>query len=195
MNPVRMMHGEDILNVSGDFPVSGDLLPSFMLVDDNCNDIALEQFAGEYKVILTLLSHDEVEYGGSRLRTATRRFFEKWPAFRFICISVDSPSTLRRVRKEHGLPGTVLLSTLRGRDFHKHYGVLLKDFPLAGYTAPALFIADDRNRIIYSECVRDTLDEFNYGKIDTAVNAAFEARAEEERKALEAHRAKFEGST
>ncbi|GGY02034.1 redoxin domain-containing protein [Paludibacterium paludis] len=161
----RVLYGEEILPVTGEFPEAGSHLPSFMLVDDQFNDLPLEHFNGQPKVILTLLSIDENEHGGLRLLRETRRFLERWPQLQLVVISVDSPSSLRRARKEHGLPGVALLSTLRGRDFHKRYGVLISEYPLAGYTAPAIILADGRDEVFYSERLRDTLDDFNFDTI------------------------------
>ncbi|MBV8046470.1 MAG: redoxin domain-containing protein [Paludibacterium sp.] len=171
MNQFRLLYGEDILPLIGDFPVQGSHLPSFMLVDDQFNDVALAQFTGLPKAIITLLSHDEEEHGGARLLRETLRFLERWPMLQTVVITVDSPSTLRRVRKERGLPRAMLLSTLRGRDFHKHFGVLITEYPLAGYTAPAIIIADADNNVLYSERLRDTLDDFNFEQMRPAMQA------------------------
>ncbi|BAK78152.1 Redoxin domain protein [Pseudogulbenkiania sp. NH8B] len=160
-----LQHRDDALQVLGDFPQVGNPLHSFMLVDENLNDVSLEQFHGSPKAIITLLSLDEQEYGGIELLQETRRFLEQWPGLRLFVISVDSPSTLRRARREHGLPGVTLLSTLRGRDFHKFYGVLIADYPLAGYTAPSLILTDSRDQVIYAERLRGTEDLFDFASI------------------------------
>ncbi|TDR73508.1 redoxin family protein [Paludibacterium purpuratum] len=186
MNQFRLLYGEEILPLIGEFPAPGSRLPSFMLVDDQFNDVALGQFAGQPKAIITLLSLDEDVHGGMRLLRETLRFLERWPMLQIVVISVDSPSTLRRVRKERGLPRTTLLSTLRGRDFHKHFGVLITEYPLAGYTAPAIIIADADNTVLYAERLRDTLDDFRTDQmlpvmqaLEAAENEALQ-RAEEE---------------
>ena len=180
----RVVYGEEILPVTGDFPEAGTQLPSFMLVDDQFNDVPLEHFGGLPKIILTLLSIDEAEHGGLRLLRETRRYFERWPQLHLIIITVDSPSSLRRARKEHGLPGVSLLSTLRGRDFHKRYGVLISEYPLAGYTAPAIILTDGSDKVFYSERLRDTLDDFHFDKIgELLVRAEQEAREAAEKAA------------
>jgi thiol peroxidase len=74
---------------------------------------------------------------------------------------VDSPFSLQRARREHGLPQVVLLSTLRGRDFHKHYGVLLQDIPLAGVTCPALWLADEQDTIHFAQRLDGDEHEFD----------------------------------
>jgi thiol peroxidase len=178
MNQFKLIYGEDILPIMGDFPAPGSHLPSFMLVDDRFNDVALGQFAGAPKVIITLLSLDETQHGGMRLLQETLRFLERWPHLQTIVVTVDSPSTLRRIHKDHGLPRVTLLSTLRGRDFHKHFGVLITEYPLAGYTAPALILADANNTVLYSERLRDTLDDFTTSGVQACMEAL--AAAEEE---------------
>ena len=183
MNQFRLLYGEDILPLIGDFPAVGSHLPSFMLVDDQFNDVALAQFTGQPKAIITILSHDEDEHGGMRLLRETVRFLERFPMLQILVISVDSPSTLRRVRKERGLPRTILLSTLRGRDFHKHFGVLITEYPLSGYTAPAIIIADADNNVLYSERLRDTLDDFQTELMQPAMQALQAAEEEAKQRA------------
>lgn len=181
----KLLYGEEILPVIGEFPSVGTHLPSFMLVDDHFNDVALAQFSNGPKVIITLLSLDEDTHGGIRLLRETLRALERWPQLQIIVITVDSPSTLRRVHKERGMPGVTLLSTLRGRDFHKHFGVLITEYPLAGYTAPAIILADADNTVLYSERLRDTLDDFNLAPMQSVMTAIEAAEAEARRKAEE----------
>jgi len=165
MHDFILQYGDEAIPVSGEFPQPDSYLPSFMLVDEYKRDIALEAFAGQPKVILTLLSLDEDEHGGLALLRDTRRFLESWPALQLIVVCVDSPSSLLRSRHEHGLPGVTLLSTLRGRDFHKQYGVLASGYPLSGYTAPAILIADGDNVILYAERLRLSNGRFNQHEI------------------------------
>jgi thiol peroxidase len=185
MPPFRLLYGEDILPIIGDFPGPGSLLPSFMLVGADFNDVALAQFTGVPKVIITLLSLDEDVHGGMRLLRETLRTLEHWPQLQVIVVTVDSPSTLRRVHKTHGLPNTILLSTLRGRDFHKHFGVLITEYPLAGYTAPALILADANNQVLHSQRLRDTLDDFELAPVHTIMQERAAAEAEARRLAEE----------
>jgi thiol peroxidase len=71
----------------------------------------------------------------------------------------------------HGLPGVSLLSTLRGRDFHKQYGVLAMGYPLSGYTAPAILIADGDNLIHYAERLHHSTGRFNQHAIAALLTA------------------------
>ena len=151
MEDFWIQYGDDMLPVIGDFPRKGNYLPSFMLVDDQKHDAALESFSHTPKLIVTLLSVDEDEHAGLLLLRETRRFLDGWPHLKLIVITVDSPSSLARARHEHGLPNIALLSTLRGRDFHKRYGVLITEYPLSGYTSPSIILADAANVVHYSK--------------------------------------------
>ncbi|SCK07335.1 redoxin family protein [Vogesella sp. LIG4] len=163
-----LRYGDESLAVAGSFPETGQILPSFMLVDEHLRDVSLEAFLGRTKLVLTLLSLD-AEQGGLALLQELRRKLEGWSLLQFIVISVDSPFSLHRSRKEHGLPNVVLLSTLRGRDFHKHFGVLLQDYPLAGMTCPALWLVDDNDRILYAQRLDDVDDDFDLARIRSAL--------------------------
>ncbi|MFC3530654.1 redoxin family protein [Vogesella facilis] len=165
-----LRYRDESMAVAGNFPEAGQLLPSFMLVDEHLRDVSLERFLGRSKLVLTLLSLD-AESGGLALLQELRRKLEGWPLLQFIVITVDSPFSLHRARKEHGLPNVVLLSTLRGRDFHKHFGVLLQDYPLAGMTCPALWLVDDDDRILYAQRLDDADDDFDLAAIRNALLA------------------------
>lgn len=171
MQPFYLQYEDEQIEVTGHFPGLGEPLPSFMLVDDHNNDVPLESFQGRPKALLTLLSLDENEHGGLALLQDTRRRLEKAPAVELIVVTVDSPSSLRRARREHGLPGVALLSTLRGRDFHKHYGVLLSAYPLAGYTAPALILADVQGRVVFAERLLRSDARFDSAALGAALAA------------------------
>lgn len=186
MTTFNLLYGEEILPINGEFPVAGSRLPSFMLVDDAFNDVSLARYDGQPVALITLLSFDEERHGGLRMLREALRFLERWPLLRPIAISVDSPSTLRRVRQAHGLPGVTLLSTLRGRDFHKHFGVLITAYPLAGYTAPALIVADPAGTVLYAERLRDTVDDFDFAAVERALKDWEAAEAEARRQQEEA---------
>ncbi|WP_236687467.1 redoxin family protein [Chromobacterium subtsugae] len=185
-----------MLPVIGDFPRKGNYLPSFMLVDDQKHDAALESFSHTPKLIVTLLSVDEDEHAGLLLLRETRRFLDGWPHLKLIVITVDSPSSLARARHEHGLPNIALLSTLRGRDFHKRYGVLITEYPLSGYTSPSIILADAANVVHYSERLANTRDLFDFDAIEALLQEgeqqamAAEREAEEARQQQDAEREK-----
>jgi len=166
------IYQEEALDVGGQFPEAGHTLPSFMLVDEQLRDVSLERYLGRVKLVVTLLSID-AEQAGLTLLQDLRRALEAWPLLQFIVITVDSPFSLARARREHGLPHVVLLSTLRGRDFHKHFGVLLQDIPLAGVTCPALWLVDEQDHIHFAQRLEADDQSFDLPRLREKLDAVF----------------------
>jgi len=53
---------------------------------------------------------------------------------------------------------------MRSRDFAVDYGVLIQDGPLAGISARAVVVLDERDRVLYAELVPEIAQEPNYDK-------------------------------
>jgi thiol peroxidase len=58
---------------------------------------------------------------------------------------------------------------MRGRDFHKDYGVMITDYPLAGLTARAVIVLDENDKVLHAELVQEVTREPDY---DAALTAA-----------------------
>lgn len=151
--------GEPI-EVKGDFPRPGDTAHSFMLVDKDLNDVSLSTFAGKRKIMNIVPSLDTPVCAES-----TRKFNEAANDMSntvVLVISADLPFAQARFCGAEGLENVVTLSTMRGRDFHKDYGVMIASHPLAGLTARAVVVVDENDNVIYSEMVPEIKDEPNY---------------------------------
>jgi thiol peroxidase len=87
-----------------------------------------------------------------------------------IVISVDTPYAQVRVTAMEELRNIATLSTLRGRDFHKDYGVMITDYPLSGMMASAIVVLDEQDEVLHSELVSELTAEPNYQAIvDTLI--------------------------
>lgn len=151
--------GEPI-NVSGDFPQPGDAVHGFMLVDKDLKDISLSQFKGKRKVLNIVPSLDT-----PTCATSTRRFNEEaggLPNTVVLVISADLPFAQSRFCETAGLDNVVTLSTMRGRDFHKDFGVMITDVPLSGLTARAVIVLDENDVVMHSELVPEIQHEPDY---------------------------------
>ncbi|GAB2900207.1 thiol peroxidase [Microvirgula curvata] len=165
----------DTVHVAGDLPQAGMQLPGFMLVNEHFNDISLESFRDRIKVIMTVLS---VELEDSA-RLVDELVASSVPAASapalvapvLIVVSADTPLTLKRVAAQRGWHGVVLLSTLRGRDFHRDYGVMVVEHPFAGLTAPAVLVADPFDVVQYSARLPDTGGSFDWSEVALALEA------------------------
>jgi len=152
--------GGDPINVGGNFPKPGELAHSFMLVDKDLKDVSLSQFAGKRKILNIVPSLDTPTCAES-----TRKFnavASSLPNTVVLVISADLPFAQSRFCGAEGLNNVITLSTLRGRDFHKDYGVMITDMPLAGLTARGVVVLDENDRVVYSELVPEIKDEPDY---------------------------------
>ncbi|MEZ0237463.1 MAG: thiol peroxidase [Methylophilaceae bacterium] len=158
--------GEPI-NVGGTFPRVGDSARSFMLVDKDLNDVSLSQFAGRRKILNIVPSLDTPVCAES-----TRKFNElasMIPNTVVLVISADLPFAQSRFCAVENLQNVFTLSTMRGRDFHKEYGVMITDYPLAGLTARAVIVLDENDKVLHAELVQEIGREPDY---DAALTAA-----------------------
>ena len=156
------------VNVEGHFPQPGEKAHSFMLVDKDLNDVALSHFKGKRKVLSIVPSLDTPTCAQS-----TRVFNQQAASLVntvVIVISSDLPFAQTRFCGAQGIENVITLSTLRGRDFHRDYGVLITEHPLTGLTARAVIVLDENDTVIYSQLVPEISDEPDYDAALAALN-------------------------
>jgi thiol peroxidase len=148
------------VSLAGTLPRPGDTAPPFRLVGKDLKDVSLADFAGKRKVLNVVPSLDTAVCA-----TSTRKFNEKAGGLAnavVLVISADLPFAMARFCATEGIDGVVPLSTMRGREFMKAYGVEITDGPLAGITARAVIVLDENDRVLHSELVADIGSEPNY---------------------------------
>ena len=87
-------------------------------------------------------------------------------------ISMDLPFAQKRWCGAAGATAVKTLSDFRERAFAPAYGTLVKDGPLAGLSARAVFVVGKDGKIAHAEYVKDITQEPNY---DAALAAAKKA--------------------
>ena len=148
------------VQVDGHFPAKGDHAPAFSLVGKDLADVTLAKFAGKRKVLNIFPSVDT-----PTCATSVRRFNEqasKLDNAVVLCISADLPFAQARFCGAEGLDNVVTLSTLRGHDFLKNYGVAIASGPLGGLAARAVVVLDQNDNVVHTELVGEIADEPNY---------------------------------
>ena len=153
------LSGEPVA-VGGDFPRVGDKAPSFMLVDKDLKDVSLSNFYGKRKILNIVPSLDT-----PTCQASARRFNAEaatLPNTVVLVISADLPFAQARFCGAEGLENVITLSTMRGRDFHKQYGVMIMDPPLSGLLARAVIVLDENDRVVYAQMVPEITHEPNY---------------------------------
>lgn len=163
-----LLNGEPI-GVGGRFPRVGDIAHSFMLVDTQLGDVPLSKFLGKRKIIAVVPSVDaEI---GLRIARRMEGIADSFPNTRCFIVSIDTPYALARTAAVEGFRKITMLSTMRGRDFHKDYGVMITDVPLSGMMSTAIFGLDEDDTVLYSELVQDVNGDPNYSKLADAMLA------------------------
>ena len=158
--------GGNPIDVAGNFPQVGQTAPIFSLVGADLADVPLKQYSGKRKILNIFPSVDT-----PTCATSVRNFNKlasELPDTVVLCISVDLPFAQKRFCGAEGLSNVVTLSTMRGREFLKDYGVEIASGPLTGLAARAVVVLDAQNRVLYTELVPEIKNEPNY---DAAIKA------------------------
>ncbi|WP_455231584.1 thiol peroxidase [Geopseudomonas aromaticivorans] len=150
-NPVR---------VDGQLPQAGAQAPAFRLVAADLSDKSLADFAGQRKVLNIFPSIDT-----PTCATSVRKFnveASKLNNAVVLCVSADLPFAQKRFCAAEGLDKVVSLSTLRGREFLKDYGVAIAEGPLTGLAARAVVVLDENDKVLHSQLVSEIGSEPDY---------------------------------
>ena len=145
---------------SGELPAKGSKAPDFKLVNPDLKDVTLADFAGKRKILNIYPSVDTPVCA-----TSTRKFNEKASSLKdavVICIAADLPFAFRRFCGAEGLSSVQTLSTMRGHEFMRNYGVEITTGPMAGLCARAIVVLDQDNKVIHTELVPEIAQEPNY---------------------------------
>jgi thiol peroxidase len=79
-----------------------------------------------------------------------------------LVISADLPFASSRFCAAEGLDNVVTLSTMRGREFLREYGVEITSGPLVGVTARGVVVLDEKDTVLHSELVPEITQEPDY---------------------------------
>ncbi|HET6430849.1 thiol peroxidase [Dyella sp.] len=148
------------VEVLGDLPARGDKAPGFRLVGKDLSDVSLADFTGKRKILNIFPSVDT-----PTCATSVRHFNQSASNLDntvVLCISADLPFAQARFCGAEGLDNVVTLSTLRGADFLKHYGVALASGPLSGLAARAVVVLDANDHVLHAQLVPEIADEPDY---------------------------------
>ena len=159
---------EKPVTVDGQVPAVGSKAPSFTLVNGELADVSLADFAGKRKILNIFPSVDT-----PTCATSVRTFNSKasnLPNTVVLCISADLPFAQARFCAAEGLENVINLSTLRGSEFIRNYGVAIENGPMAGLTARAVVVLDENDKVLHSELVSEIGNEPDYDKALAALS-------------------------
>lgn len=148
------------VQLDGQLPQVGQPAPSFRLVGADLADKDLSDFAGQRKVLNIFPSVDT-----PTCATSVRTFNAQASALEntvVLCISADLPFAQKRFCAAEGLDKVINLSTFRGSQFLRDYGVAIADGPLAGLAARAVVVLDENDQVLHVELVGEIANEPDY---------------------------------
>ncbi len=151
---------DDPILVEDDLPSLGQTLPFFQLVNQALEDVSLEAFRGQRKILHFFPAIDTPASANS-LRTL-ETLGKQLPNTVILHISADLPFTMSRFCSAENLISCIHLSTMRGRDMLKNYGVLMMTSKLAGLPARVLMVADQNDQVLHVELVKELSNEPDY---------------------------------
>ena len=158
--------GGNPVQVAGSLPQPGQSAPDFSLVGADLADVSLKNYAGKRKVLNIFPSLDTPTCAVS-VRTFNKHASSLAHTV-VLCISADLPFAQKRFCGAEGLANVVTLSTMRGQEFLKNYGVAISSGPLAGVAARATIVLDENNKVLHSQLVAEIKNEPDY---DAALKA------------------------
>jgi thiol peroxidase len=149
----------------------GATAPDFAAVDSALQPVRLGAAQGKVLVLSSVPSLETPVCD-----TETRRFNKEAGALgggvEVWTISMDLPFAQKRWCGAAGVTHVKTLSDFRDHSFSRSYGVLIKDGPLAGLTARAVFVVGKDGKVKHAEYVKEITTEPNY---DAALAAARQA--------------------
>jgi len=148
------------IEIAGDFPQAGQQAKPFRLVGTDLSDVELASLVGKRKVLNIFPSVDTPTYA-----TSVRKFNAQANELAntvVVCISADLPFAQARFCGAEGLANVINLSTMRGSQFLRDYGVAITSGPLAGLAARAVVVIDEQNKVLHSELVAEIGNEPDY---------------------------------
>ena len=158
------------INTRRNLPKNGDTAPDdFMLMKDNFVTLSLNDFQTKKIVFISYPSIDTSVTVD--LLHKVNEISKKYQDTVFICVSIDLPFTLSRVKKlifaNKTLSDNLLLaSDYKNRRFGDLYGLTMVDGPVSGMLSSAVLILDYEHKIAYSQISHDISKSIDTNLLD-----------------------------
>lgn len=144
----------------GSLPAVGSKAPDFKLVKQDLSETTLADYKGKRVVLNIFPSLD------TGTCAASVRSFNKSAASLentvVLCVSADLPFAAGRFCVAEGIENVVTASNFRDTKFGKDYGNDFATGPLVGLLARSVVVLDTDGSVLYTELVKETVDEPNY---------------------------------
>ncbi len=160
--------GGDSVTVAGVFPKVGDSIEALSFISNDLGEVSLADFASKRKVLNIFPSID------TGICAQSVRVFNKEAAALantvVLCVSADLPFAQARFCGAEGLDNVQTVSVFRNPKTAETLGVAMTSGALAGLTARAVIVLDEKNVVVHSELVPEIKQEPNYQAALAALN-------------------------
>jgi len=150
------------LKLSGTEIQEGQKAPDFSVLNNSFERVRLSDAQGQTVIVASVLSVDT-----PLCDTLIRRLNDMpgradtdiW------AISMDVPFVQKRWCESMGVHRVKTFSDFRDRSFAQSYGVLIKEGPLAGLAARAVFVITKERNVAYAWYPKEIFDEPDYNRL------------------------------
>jgi len=140
---------------------AGQDAPDFTAVDNGLQPVKLSASKGKV-LILSAVPSLETPVCDMETRKFNEEAGKLGGNVEVWTISMDLPFAQKRWCGAAGATAVKTLSDFRERSFAPAYGTLVKDGPLAGLSARAVFVVGKDGKVTHAEYVKDITQEPNY---------------------------------
>jgi thiol peroxidase len=171
MNKFLQYKGENMASITlkgntihtiGELPKVGTKAPEFKLTKGDLSDGSLQDFSGK-RVILNIFPSIDTAVCATSVKTFNEKASQLTNTT-ILCISADLPFAHGRFCGAEGIKNVITMSEMRDKNFSESYGLRIQDGPLAGLTARAVVVIDEKGTVVYTELVPEITQEPNYEK-------------------------------
>lgn len=161
----------ETLYTDGSFPQAGKTISSLILTDTNWEDVRLDSFKSELKIldIYPSIESPRSVKSARQLQTATKGV----RGIQCFVISSDLPSALQKWQLSEHLQNIAVLSSFRSHKFLLSNGLLITSGRFRGLGARAVMVLDSMNKVVYAKLASDLMDGPELPGISNALSCYF----------------------
>ncbi|KAA3640318.1 MAG: thiol peroxidase [Proteobacteria bacterium] len=148
------------IHLNAEQPQVGQKAPDFQLTGTDLSEVSLDNFKGQ-RVVLNVAPSVDTDVCAQQLRTFNQKAADL-DNTAVVFTSMDLPFAYKRFCAAEGIKNAVTASDYKNRSMAQNYGLEMRNGPLAGLTARAVFVLDENHKIIHREVVDEVTNEPNY---------------------------------
>lgn len=147
------------VNTNSDLPAVGTQAPAFTLTKVDLSELNSSELTGK-RVILNVFPSVDTPTCAQSVRAFNAEASQLDNTV-VVCVSQDLPFAMARFCGAEGLDNVVSASAFRS-SFADDFGLKLLDSKLAGLTARAVIVLDEKGTVLHTELVAEIANEPNY---------------------------------